>query len=135
MEEHATFKDFEEWKKKLVGFGPNGASVNLGRNRSVATLLKDVAPWIVQIHCMAHRLELAVKDCFKGSYFTDTVVDTLTTIYYFYHNSPKRFRELHVVAEIMSEQILKPARANGTRWVEHKVKAIKKMMINYGVHL
>ena len=55
----------------------------------------------------------------------------MTTIYYFYKNSPKKFRELKAVAMWMEEHITKPVRANGTRWVEYKIKAVSKMIANY----
>lgn len=51
--------DLENWKGKLVGFGADGASVNLGIGHSVSTLLKETAPWLVLIHCVPHCLELA----------------------------------------------------------------------------
>lgn len=47
-----------EYRKKLVGFGADRAAVNLGNRRSVSVLLKDSSPWLLDIHCMAHRLEL-----------------------------------------------------------------------------
>ena len=99
----SAFADFgftsAEWKVKLVGFGADGAAVNLGVCHSVSTMLRSTAPWMIQIHCMAHRLELALKDCFKDTHFQRTIVETLTTIYYFYTNSPKRLRELKTTAE------------------------------------
>ena len=99
----SAFADFgftsAKWKVKLVGFGADGAAVNLGVCHSVSTMLRSTAPWMIQIHCMAHRLELALKDCFKDTRFQRTIVETLTTIYYFYTNSPKRLRELKTTAE------------------------------------
>ena len=123
--------DAATWKQKLVGFGADGAAVNMGRTHSVSTMLRQAAPWIVVIHCTAHRLELAIKDTFKDTYFNNVVIETLTTIYYFYRNSPKRFRELKAVASWMEEHVTKPARANGTRWIEHKIQAVRKMIANY----
>ena len=39
--------------------------------------------------CMAHRLELAVKDAFKKTSF-DFVDEMLLRLYLLYENSPKR---------------------------------------------
>ena len=52
-------------EKRVVGINLNGAIVNLGRNRDIATLLKDLLPWLEVIHCFNHRLELALKDTFQ----------------------------------------------------------------------
>ena len=128
------FVDFEmaNYKQKMVGFCSDGASVMMGNRKGVIKLLKDAgqADWIIPVHCFAHRLELAVKDCFKGTYM-DSVVDTLTSVYYFYKGSAKRNKEAQEVADILAEMFLKPEKANGTRWVDHKLRASSKMIKNW----
>lgn len=58
-----------------VGAGADGASVNFGCNSGVMKRLEDTGlPWLMKIHCVAHRLELALKDAFKDSYFQKTVI-------------------------------------------------------------
>ena len=111
-------------KKKLVGFCADGASVNMGRTGGVAVrLAREIpAPWLVVIHCVSHRIELAVKDTFKGT-SADVVIDMLVSIYLLYDKSNKRLRELNMLGEIMQEHVLKPYKANGTRWVQHKSRA------------
>ena len=118
------------YRRKLVGFGADGASVNLGCRRSVSTLLQEDCPWLVQIHCFAHRLELAVKDAFKNTYMTD-VIELLTSLYQFFDNSPKRVRECQELADIMAEHFTKPLKANGTRWADHKLRALPKLKSSY----
>ncbi|WAR30073.1 hypothetical protein MAR_003641 [Mya arenaria] len=81
------------------------------------------AEWILPVWCMAHRLELAVKDCFKSTYM-DNVIELLESIYYFYKGSAKRFKEAKDIADLLGENFLKPEKANGTRWVDHKLKAV-----------
>ena len=56
-------------KKKLVGFREDDANVNLGREDGVAVWVprETPAPWLVVIHSVSHRFELAVKDTFKGT--------------------------------------------------------------------
>lgn len=79
------------FKQKMIGFGSDGASVMMGERSGVIELLKreGQAEWILSVWCLAHRLELALKDCFKGT-FMDNVTETLTLIYYFYKGSAKR---------------------------------------------
>ena len=52
-----------------MGFCADGANVNLERAGGVAVrLAREIpAPWLVVIHCVSHRLQLAVKDTFKGN--------------------------------------------------------------------
>lgn len=45
---------------KVMGFGSDGTSVMVGRKAGVATLLREQNSQIVSIHCVAHRLALAV---------------------------------------------------------------------------
>ena len=116
---------------KTVGYCSDGASVMMGEKKRVIKLFKDTknAPWILTVWCLAHRLELAVKDCFKGTYLTH-VIEALITIYYFYTGSAKRQKEASEIGEIMEEQFMKPEKANGTRWVDHKLRPISKLLLN-----
>lgn len=75
----------------LIGFMADGASVNLGQLRGLATFLKQDIPWLLSIHCLNHRLELAVKDSFKGTYLEE-IMNVLLSIYALYHRSPEKLR-------------------------------------------
>ena len=58
-------------KRQLVGACADGASVNFGVKSGVLTQLKSEQPSLVAVHCTAHRLELALKDAFSGTYFNE----------------------------------------------------------------
>ena len=57
----ATKRAFEElgetgWTERLVGFGADGAAVNMGHRGGVIALLKDeLGDHIIAFHCMPHR--------------------------------------------------------------------------------
>ena len=68
---------------KLVGLGADGASVNNGDKSSVKTKLREEIPWLIFGWCMAHKLELGIKDALKGTFF-DEVEEMLLRIYYLY---------------------------------------------------
>ena len=104
--------DCPNWKNKLIGFCSKGACVNMGHVRGVSTLLMQQSPWIISVWCLANRLELAVNDTFKSTY--------MDTVNYLYKCSAKQNREAQELTEIMDDHFLKPAKCNGTRWVEHK---------------
>ena len=57
-----------DWKKKRTGFGCDGASVNIV-NRGLKGLLRESAPWVQFVWCLAHRLELALKYALKDTVF------------------------------------------------------------------
>ena len=48
-------------KDKIKGFGSDGASVMKGKNNGVSKRTKDDSPFLVSIHCMAHRLALCTS--------------------------------------------------------------------------
>ena len=125
--------DIDITKKFLVGFGADGASVNMGVKTGVSTRLqKGVSPWLVSVHCFNHRLELSVRDAFAQSP-VDDVIDMLRQLYYLYRNSPKRLRELKDLADIMAMQVRKPKKACGTRWVQHKLEAAQSLIKSFDV--
>lgn len=123
------------WKEKLVGAGSDGASVNLGVNNSVATRLSNGKPYVLNVHCVAHRLELGILNALKSNQNLITVQDMLKKIYKHYHYSPKALRELRNIAESLEEKVLKPTNLKGTRWVPHISKAMKYLVKDYTVLL
>lgn len=80
------------WKDGLVGLGSDGVSVMMGRKNGLLKKIKDDAPHITEMHCMANRLELAILDAFKGESILTELKDLLQGIYKHYHFSPKASR-------------------------------------------
>jgi hypothetical protein len=39
----------------------------MGSINGLGAKLRNNSPWLLIIHCFIHRLELAVKDAFKGT--------------------------------------------------------------------
>ena len=71
---------------KLVSSTSDGASVNFGRRTGLMKRLSDSRPWLVTIHCVNHRVELAVKDALNATTFKG-VDDTYVQVYYLLKNS------------------------------------------------
>ena len=61
--------------------------------------MKEDMPWIVFVWCMAHRLELAIQDALKDTFF-DEIGDMVLRILYLHQKSPKKLRELKVNKQI-----------------------------------
>ena len=131
-----------DWKAKLVGYGYDGASVNIA-SHGVKGYFEEAVPWIIMFWCLAHRLELAVKDALKSTLFDD-VDNMLMHAYYIYKKSPKKCRELEEIF-ISLKQCLddgnmahsgnKPIRACGTRFIDHKVAAMNRFIDRFGAYL
>lgn len=126
--------------EKLVGLGADGASVNSGNKSGVKALLSEKAPWLIFQWCVAHRLELALKDALHNSYFKK-VDNMLLRLFYLYHKSPKKLFELKSVYDEMKHTFefdeggLKPKRACGTRWISFKLAAMKLVFDKFGIYM
>ena len=102
-----TLKNFgsvseEDLHKKAVGYGADGASVNMGCHSGVGERLKQKRPLITVVHCTAHRLELAFKDVLKNNPHQLQVVNFLNNI---------------CCTALGVKGI--PTRVGGTRWIPH----------------
>ena len=127
-----TYLDIDR-PSRLIGIGCDGASVNMGDN-ALKGLVKADKPWIVFVWCLAHCLELALKDALKATYFS-TLEEMLMRMYYLYAKAPKKCRELEEVISSLARCLdlsefsesggKRPIRACGTRFISHKVAALE----------
>lgn len=108
----------ESFGKKLIGFAADGAAVNRGEKDGVIAILKRQLPWVIYVWCVAHRLELSLKDALQGTVFDD-VDEVLLRLYYLYENSPKKLRQLRELYGIYQQTFafeeggVRPKRACG----------------------
>ena len=123
---------------KLVGIGSDGAAANIAK-QGLKGLVESQLEWIVWMWCFANRLELATKDALKGT-FIDNVDDMLLKLYYLYEKSPKKCRELEDVVNDLKDCLhfddagVKPIRASGTRWIGHKLSAMRRVVSKFGAY-
>ena len=120
-----------DWKSKLVAITTDGAAVMTGVNNGVVTKLRADRSYLLGIHCMAHRLELAFSDAVRKNVMAKKVEDLLSGLYTLYHKSgvnraslKQHFGELHMKA-------LMPTRVGGTRWLPHLLKALDHFLRGY----
>ena len=128
----------KETCSKLVGIATDGAAANIGA-AGLRGLVEAELPWVFWMWCLAHRLELAMKDALADTFF-DTLDEMLLRLYYIYEKSPKKCRELESVINDLKECFqfddngVKPIRASGSRWVSHKLNAMRRILSKYGAY-
>ncbi|ROI96431.1 Zinc finger protein 862 [Anabarilius grahami] len=105
----------EEWKEKLVACGTDGAAVMTGSKTGVVSRLRGERTYILGVHCMAHRLELAFKDVMKTNSHCRKVEDLLTGLFTLYHRSPLNRAKLKDSFSVLGIKPLMPTRVGGTR--------------------
>ena len=126
---HASTKILgESWQSKLVSIATDGASVMTGKFNGVCKKVQDGRDFIVPVHCLAHRLELSIKDAFKSAVIHMKLETLLKPLYKFYHKSAvnrsglkQHFRKLDLTCKV-------PRRIGGTRWVTHTKNAVDTMI-------
>ena len=115
----------ENWKGKLVAFGADGASVNLGKKAGLAALLKKEVPHLVEFHCLPHRLELALLELQNSCKSVEDAYSVLHLIWKTYNYSPKIVRALKSITYELETNILRPTQVRGTCWLLHVSRALK----------
>ena len=63
--------DISKYGTCLVSASADGASVNMGIYRGALTQLKLEQPWLITIHCVNHRIKLAVEATMNSPYIKD----------------------------------------------------------------
>ena len=121
---------------KLAALACDGASVMVGARAGVGTLLNRDSPTMITIHCMAHRLELCLKDSVKKLNLYEKCISVLAMgIYYFYHNSALNrsmlVRSFKALNEDSKRKLLMPTRVGGTRWIGHTFRALTNLTRSY----
>jgi hypothetical protein len=82
----------------------------------------------------------ACKDALSSQLFKD-IDDMLLRLYYLYSKSPKKSRELSDIVEDLSEVFEfpkggnMPIRSQGSRWINHKRRALQRFVDRYGAYI
>ncbi|XP_021339253.1 zinc finger protein 862-like [Mizuhopecten yessoensis] len=105
--------------KKVKGFGSDGASVMVGKHNGVATKVKGKSPHCVNIHCMAHRFNLATSQASKHIPYLQEFEKTLSDLYYYFGGSKSGNRkcELEDIQKILNDPKVKVKECHEIRWI------------------
>ena len=101
--------------KDLVGFSSDGASVMTGNNSGVASRLKSLNPVVVDTHCAAHRLQLAIQDAVSD--FEDFFIGLVKSTSAYFSKSTARKLALKINCEDLDEKFYQTLRTIDTRWL------------------
>ena len=112
--------------EKLCGIATDGASAMVGSRTGVTTQLKRKNPFIVSIHCIAHRLALASGQAADAVPYVKKYQLYVNNIYRYFHYSPKHAAKLKEIQSILHSAERKFPQVFHTRWLsfEGSVDAI-----------
>ena len=114
------------YETNLVTLTTDGASVNTGRISGLMTRFALGKEWLVQIHFINHRVELAIKDALKETKFKD-IDDFYQSNFNVLTNSGKIKSELRATSEAQEIQHYSLPNMSGTRFFGHRRRAFKTL--------
>ena len=116
----ALFKFLEEKGISIIkvqGLGSDGAPVMLGRLNGVGARLKQLNPFLVQVHCVAHKLALCLSNAAKTVNPVSNYKDTILAVYNHFSNSAVRYNKLREMEQTLGEPELQLREPIYTRWL------------------
>ena len=115
---------------KLLGLGTDGASVMTGRLNGLGAKLKRRNPKLTQVHCVAHRLNLAASQAGKDINFCKRYHEMIHSLYKFYSDSSVRYDRLRELQELLIGKATQMTEPTSVRWLSVEA-AVKAIFANY----
>ena len=112
-------------KTHLISIATDGTAVLTGKASGLVVRLKEKFPNVHSVHCLAHRLELAVKDAVKEVAGTNQFEFFISKLYSLYNQSHRNARLLREPAAELDVEILKIGKIFTIRWVASSFKTVK----------
>ena len=108
--------------------GFDGAATFAGKKSGVQARLKKHAPHSVFVHCHCHKLQLACVQSANSTEGIKHAYTTLTTLWKFFHYSPKSCQNLKEIQKVLDIPELKIVKPSDIRWLSHEkcVSTVKK---------
>lgn len=117
--------------ENIIGFTSDGGSNMVGKNVGVSTRIKELNPWLIQNHCLCHKLHLVCKDSDKESEDILNLSQTLKKIYNFLSKSTSKLIELREYQKLREEKQVKVLRFFDIRWLT-KFNCVNNLRQTYG---
>ena len=118
---------------QLISATTDGASVNTGRKNGLLMQLQRGRDWLVTVHCISHRLELALKDCLLKEKSFKEMKDLMVVLYYQFKRSGKLKRQFKELAKALNATVYAFPKVHGTRFINHVRKGLMNLMNNWPV--
>ena len=114
---------------RIVGLGADGAAVMTGRHNELGVKLKQFKNILIQVHCVAHRLNLAASQASKDIDYLEQYKGQINRIYKFYSNSSVRYDKLKEIQQVMHGKVKQVVEPSSVGWLS--VEACVKMIFEY----
>ena len=86
---------------------------------------------IINVHCLAHRLELSFRDVLKNNKLYEKLMTLLIGLHYFYMKYYKNKSGLQSTIKALNIKGCLPPKMTGTRWLPHLSRGIDSLLKLY----
>lgn len=95
----------------------------VGHRSELYVKMKKICPNLISVHCLTHRLQLALLDACKQSEYLKNLEEVLRSTFRYYSDSPKSLNNLKRTVRVIGEEIMKLGDMYQVRWVASKHNA------------
>ena len=116
----------EDDYSSLMGLGTDGAAVMVGCRGGLGVKLKEKNNMLIQVHCIAHRLNLAASQASSGIPYMQDYHRYIQLLYHFFSDSQVRYDKLRELQTLLHGEVKQVPEGTSVRWlsVESAVKMI-----------
>ena len=127
---------YEAMRLNLIGYASDGAAVMMGKKNGLGKKLNDFAKNpLIEHHCLAHRLHLAIRRAFTAKpelKFMFHLESMLNSLYSFYYGSGHK-RKAHLMKLAKDSPISDLNYIFEVRWIASEKRAVEKVLKGYEV--
>lgn len=127
-EENVDF--YAYFKKNLVGYISDGESTMAGREGGLISFIrKQTKHPIYAVHCMAHRMHLAIEKSYASISYFATFDKLINKLFQFYNrNSSKKKKHLKETAVKLNLKFYELNYIYRARWIASELQSVKNLM-------
>ncbi|XP_016050983.1 PREDICTED: LOW QUALITY PROTEIN: zinc finger protein 862 [Miniopterus natalensis] len=114
----------------VVGLGTDGSTL-LSRRGGLVEKFQEIVPQLLLVHCVAHRLHLAVVDACGGIDLVKKCDRHIRTVFKFYQSSHKRLTELREGAAALEQEIGRLRDWSAVRWVASRRRTLHALVVSW----
>ncbi|ELK35181.1 Zinc finger protein 862 [Myotis davidii] len=114
----------------VVGLGTDGSAM-LGHSGGLVGKFQEIIPPLLPVHCVAHRLPLAVVDACAGIDLVKKCDRHIRTVFKFYQSSNKRLAELQQGATALQQEITRLKDLNAVKWVASRRRTLTVLISSW----
>ena len=114
---------------QVFGLGTDGASVMTGHINGLGAKLSKNS-MLTQVHCVAHRLNLAASQAGKNIDYCKKFNETIHALYRYYSDSSVRYDRLRELQQILRGKSVQITEPSSVHWLSVEA-AVKMIFSNY----